>query len=65
MSRCKRILKAIVKAAAVMAVLIAIGFVVTLAFSAVDYFLGPWGVLGAVALVGFIIVAIFEYKIPD
>lgn len=65
MSRWKRVLKAVAKAAAIMAVLIAIGFVVSLVFSVVGYFLGPWGVLGAVALAGIIIAAIFEYKIQD
>lgn len=63
MSRWKRILKAVAKAAAIMAVLIAIGFTVTFALSAVDYFLGPWGVLGAVALAGIIIMAIVEYRL--
>lgn len=63
MSRWRRILKAVAKAAAIMAVLIAIGFAVTFALAAVDYFLGPWGVLGAVALAGIIIMAIFEYRL--
>lgn len=62
MSRWERILKAVAKAAAIMAAVIAIGFAVTFVLSAVDYFLGPWGVLGAVALAGIIIMAIFEYQ---
>lgn len=63
MSRWKRILKAVARAAAIMAVIIVIGFAVTLVLAVVDYFLGPWGVLGAVALAGIIIVAIFEYRL--
>lgn len=62
MNRWKRILRAVAKAAVIMAVLIAIGFAVTFVLAAVDYFLGPWGVLGAVALAGIIIIAIFEYQ---
>lgn len=63
MSRWERILRAVAKAAAIMAAVIAIGFAVTFVLSAVDYFLGPWGVLGAVALAGIIIMAIFEYRL--
>lgn len=63
MNRWRRILKAVAKATAIMAAVIAIGFAVTFALSAVDYFFGPWGVLGAVALAGIIIMAIFEYRL--
>ena len=63
MSRWERILKAVAKAAAIMAVLIAIVLAVTFALAVVDYFIGPWGVLGAVALAGIIIMAIFEYRL--
>ena len=63
MSRWRRILKAVAKAVAIMAVLIAIGFAVTFVLAAVDHLLGPWGVLGAVALAGIIIMAIFEYRL--
>lgn len=63
MSRWKRILKAVAKAAAIMAVIIAIGFAVTFVLAVANCFLGPWGVLGAVALIGIIIIAIFEYRL--
>ena len=62
MSRWKRILRAVAKAAAIMAAVIAIGFAVTFVLAAADHLLGPWGVLGAVALAGIIIIAIFEYQ---
>ena len=62
MNRWKRILKAVAKAAAIMAAGIAIGFAVTFVLAAADHLLGPWGALGAVALAGIIIIAIFEYQ---
>ena len=54
-------MKAIAKAAAIMAVIIAIAFAVTFVLAAADHLLGPWGVLGAVALAGMVIITIFEY----
>lgn len=63
MSRWKRILKAVAKAAVIMAAIIAIGFAVTFVLAAADHLLGPWGALGATALAGIIIIAIFEYRL--
>ena len=63
MSRWKRILRAVAKAAAIMAAVFAIGFAVTFVLATADHLLGPWGVLGAVALAGIIIMAIFEYRL--
>lgn len=65
MSRRGRILRAVARAAAIVAAIVVTAFAVTFVLAVVDILIGPWGVIGAVALAGMVIVAILEYRDYD
>lgn len=60
-----RLVRAVLKSVGFMSILLVVSVAITVLVAIADTFLGEWGILAVVVVLGLVVGTIFEYKLGD